>query len=144
MWIKKHIYLLCSLWWVKSVSNTGSSPKAFQVRCRGSCRATFLNFYIPILWEWHLFPHTDHHHHAHDHHRCCPSSQDCMCVVKGWLRIRSEVPGPLRHRASDPANPVIAHHLLGQECASASSSYPESDMFNYCTVWVSDQCRGGT
>ena len=70
--------------------NAGSSPKAFQVRCRGSCRATFLNFDIPSLWDWHLFPHAGHHHHAHDHHRCCPSSQDCMRVVRGWLRIRSQ------------------------------------------------------
>ena len=135
MWVKKHIYLLCSLWWVKSVSNTGSSPKAFQVRCRGSCRAAFLNFDIPSLWEWHLFPHTDHHHHDHDHHRCCPSSQDCMRVVKRWLRIRSHrcrLHLATEHLIPPTLSSPITCSAKNVHCAS--SSYPESDMFNYCTA----------
>ena len=97
--------------------NAGSSPKAFQVRCRGSCRATFLNFDIPSLWDLASFSS------YWSSPSCSWSSQPskrsrlharCQGVVAHQV---SEVPAPLSHRASDPANPVIAHHLLGQECA---------------------------
>ena len=115
--------------------NAGSSPKAFQVRCRGSCRATFLNFDIPSLWDWHLFPHAGHHHHAHDHHRCCPSSQDCMRVVRGWLRIRSHR-CRLHLATEDLIPPTLSSPITcsAKNVHCASSSYPESDMFNYCTA----------